>query len=249
MMNLLVLYSGLDLLLVLILLVIFGLIIYRYGKIYGERKVLKNLLEVGNDESKMSSEKFSRTEKFGVFLGRNWNFVIVFVVIFYFVSQSLFFNHNSNGISNEVETADSLAVEPGQEVIGNNQESAGESQNKNYRNNWSEFITVTRSGFKYSQLGGIYNLEIVLTNKTDKWLETVMVAVDYIKSSGGIYKTEYVIFKDVNPESRMSLPAPDSERGTDVKYRIVSINAPSFNFLWDEDDLVGNGSLDDPWKN
>ena len=121
-------------------------------------------------------------------------------------------------------------------------------KNRNYRNNWSEYVIAERSSYSYSGLGGIYNLSIFLTNKTDYKLAQVQVAVDYIKSAGGIYKTEYVVFENVKPESKMVLPAPNSDRGTKVEFRIYNIYAPSFHFCYDESNPVGNGSINDPWR-
>jgi len=106
-------------------------------------------------------------------------------------------------------------------------------KNKNYRNNWAEYIIATRSSFNYNDFGGIYNLSIYLVNKSEYSLNQVQVAVDYIKSAGGIYKTEFITFENVKPESKMILNAPNSDRGTKIEYRICNIYAPSFHFCFD----------------
>jgi len=121
-------------------------------------------------------------------------------------------------------------------------------KNMEYRNNWSKYISASRSAYNYSAAGGISGLSIVVYNNTSYPINYIAVAVKYITVNGYIHKTETVSFYDITAGSKQALPAPDSERGTSVEYEITNIYAPKFRFCYDAGDLQGNGSINDPWK-
>lgn len=174
--------------------------------------------------------------------------IVFFIALFIIISQNSSSQKSSSSIS-EISTSDALAVSTqSKEELEKVRIEQLNIKNKNFRINWTDYIIAERSSFTYNDLGGIYNLSIYLTNKTEYTLDQVQVAVDYIKAAGGIYKTEFVVFENVKPEIKMVLPAPNSERGTKVEYRIYNIYAPSFHFCYDESNPVGNGSINDPWR-
>lgn len=121
-------------------------------------------------------------------------------------------------------------------------------KNMEYRNNWTKYITASRSAYNYSELGGITNLSIVVSNGTEYTMNYVAVTVKYITVNGYIHKTETVDFYDIQPGTKQALPAPDSERGTKVEYEISIIRSQKLHFCYDSHDLQGNGSINDPWK-
>ena len=104
--------------------------------------------------------------------------------------------------------------------------------NMGYRNNWSRYIAVTSNKFSSSDWGGITDLAVIVYNKTDKKIDEIQVEVDYIKSNGGVFKTEFVSVMNVGPSSSKLVSAPSSERGTSIQMRIQSISAKSFNFCY-----------------
>ncbi|RKS03102.1 DUF4339 domain-containing protein [Flavobacterium sp. 102] len=65
------------------------------------------------------------------------------------------------------------------------------------RNAIEEKVTVSTNQYSYDPLGGISNLDVTVNNTTDYTINEVTVAVDYIKDSGGVYKTEYVTLKNI----------------------------------------------------
>ncbi len=120
-------------------------------------------------------------------------------------------------------------------------------KNMEYRNNWSSYITANRTDFSYSDLGGISDLNIDVTNSTEYVIDELGVVVEYVKANGSIFKTESLYFSNLKPKSKQRLPAPDSERGIDVNYFISYIYAKKFKFCYEINSL-GNGSIIDPWK-
>jgi hypothetical protein len=93
------------------------------------------------------------------------------------------------------------------------------------KNNIRSYVTVSRSGFTYSNLGGISNLSIIVSNSCGYMLDNVRVKVSYIKADGEVWKNEDVDFTYLSPYTQQTLKAPDSERGTTVQYEILSIKS------------------------
>lgn len=121
------------------------------------------------------------------------------------------------------------------------------AKNMNYRNNWATYITSYTGTYSYREIGGIFNLGVTVSNSTEYILDEVVVAVDYIKASGDNYKTENVTLYNISANSTKRVGAPDSDRGTSVKVRIVSIKARAFKFCYDIYG-VGNGNPNDRWQ-
>lgn len=117
------------------------------------------------------------------------------------------------------------------------------AKNTNYRNNWERFIWAKNDKYKYNLLGGITDLEVVVTNETEYILDEVIVSVQYIKDNGAIYKTEAVTVYNVPAQGKASMPAPDSDRGTSVKMEIGAISSKKMHFCYSSD-IDARGSED-----
>src|SRR4051812_37480376 len=68
----------------------------------------------------------------------------------------------------------------------NRQNANNKSQdNKEYtRNHINEYVTVATNEYLYRKIGGIFNLEVNITNSTDYLLENVTIEITYIKTNG-----------------------------------------------------------------
>ena len=64
-----------------------------------------------------------------------------------------------------------------------------EDKAKAARLRWNKLITVTNSNYGIGLLGGIKDLKVIVTNRTDYPLDEVVAKVTYIKANGGIWKT------------------------------------------------------------
>jgi hypothetical protein len=122
-----------------------------------------------------------------------------------------------------------------------------EASQVNIRNNWDRYILVEHSNYTYYRIGGINDLFITVTNNTDYILDYVETTINYIKTNGDIYKTESVIFRNVQPHTWMKNKAPDSNRGTSVSgLQIMSITSSDLNFCYAPGNWANNSS--DPYK-
>ncbi len=113
-----------------------------------------------------------------------------------------------------------------------NANSALTQKNMNYRNNFQKYLTLSRNQYEYSDLGGIYNLEITFTNNTDYVINNANVQVGYIKENGEYFKTEELQFTNVQPNTQETLRAPDSERGLNVDYQFSEIYSKKMHFYY-----------------
>jgi len=188
--------------------------------------------------------------------------LVVVIAILYFLLNRPSSAQGEKGVplykdSLEAVQGRSGSVDPSGEAVANppSPEDADEqariaaltAKNMEYRNNWTSYITASRSDYTTSGVGGVYGLSITISNETEYPLEYVWVAIDYVTVNGYRHKREILTFENIRPRTRQALYAPDSERGTSVSYEIISVSAPAFKFCYDAGS-VGNGSTVDPWK-
>lgn len=169
--------------------------------------------------------------------------ILVAASVYWFVSASD--NHSNPDISTSAELA---SIDPAtslsdEEIERQRINAEITAKNTNYRNNWNRYIWATNGNYKVSPLGGIYDLEVVITNDTEYVIDEVVVSVKYVKDNGAVYKTEPVSIYNVPAQGKASMPAPDSGRGTSVEMEITSMISRRMHFCYDSD-LIVRGSED-----
>ena len=122
---------------------------------------------------------------------------------------------------------------------------ANTEKNKKYRNNWSDYISSTSNRYSYREIGGIFELEVIITNNTEYMLDEVDVQVGYIKDNGSYFKTEIVRVYNINAHSAKSQKAPESERGKSVDMTINGITSRKMHFCYQQGS--GGNNLEDPY--
>ncbi len=119
-------------------------------------------------------------------------------------------------------------------VLKRNSVSALDYSNNYLRKNWNKLIYIDKYDYTYREIGGLWNINIPLINKSEFVIDFIKIRVDYYLKNyfgkGGIYKTEYLDYTNVKPKQKIILKAPDSDRGTSVKSSIIKINSMMFNF-------------------
>jgi hypothetical protein len=110
---------------------------------------------------------------------------------------------------------------------------ASTSANDYLNKNWQTTIFIDKFDYTTRKIGGIWDINIPLVNKNDFIIDYVRVKVEYVKdsdfASGDIYKTEYVNFVNILPNTRQVIKAPDSDRGTQIRTKIVSVKSSKIN--------------------
>ena len=111
------------------------------------------------------------------------------------------------------------------------------------RNHWSKYISLGKLDYKSHSLSGIKAFDVPLFNSTDAVLDRVTVRLDYIKSGGGVYKSETITLNDIQPRSGVNGKAPASSRGTSVNVYITSVTSKKLHFCYPQN----NGNAADPY--
>ena len=156
--------------------------------------------------------------------------------MFYFLKQAEVNLPSSAAEQSLSDTTDSVApAESPEEIRRRRMAEKLAAKNKNYRNNWSSYIKVKPGKMEKSLFGGIYNLEALVSNKTDYPLDVMIISIDYIKESGETHKTEILTVYDIPANGEATVRAPDSDRGTSVKLEIIQISSKRMNFLYSND--------------
>lgn len=114
------------------------------------------------------------------------------------------------------------------------EERKAEERRRHIRNNFSDYLN-TEAKFRYNPvLGGIEDLFITVSNTSEYRFDVITVTVEYIKDSGGIYKTEEVEFNRIKAKGNLTLRAPNSSRGTKVNLYISSASSERLNFFYNK---------------
>lgn len=100
-----------------------------------------------------------------------------------------------------------------------------EDAKERIRNNINLYVTASNNVYSASSWGGIYGLEITVTNETDYLIDNARVKITYIKSNGSVWKDKKFDFSMINPHSSLTLRIPDTERGTSIQYEITAIKS------------------------
>ncbi|MBN9285305.1 MULTISPECIES: DUF4339 domain-containing protein [unclassified Flavobacterium] len=136
---------------------------------------------------------------------RKIGFVILLVLIVIFVVDRINYQRNQDNRINELAHEENIKA----------------SIRENIRN----YVTAGNSNYQYRAIGGISDLKIFVTNGTNYLLDNVKVKVSYIKADGNVWDSKVVDFNILQPSSTTTIDLPDTNRGTSVRYEIVSIKS------------------------
>lgn len=117
-------------------------------------------------------------------------------------------------------------------------------KNRNYRNNIEKYVGASTNRYTYNEMGGISNLDIIVTNNTEYQLDEVNVNIDYIKDNGGIFKSEIVTIYNIPAKQDKSVSAPESNRGTSVNVNIQTISSKKLHICYDNTFAPKVGEID-----
>jgi hypothetical protein len=106
------------------------------------------------------------------------------------------------------------------------------NRKKGYRDNWADFVSFKDTEYLTREIGGIFDLKVTVVNKFDAPIDKLIATISYLNANGDIFKTEDIEFNNVPANSIVTLPAPDSNRGTKVKVSFVSISVKAYDFCF-----------------
>lgn len=163
----------------------------------------------------------------------NWKIEANDLTLYLYNSEKKWFTSSIVGINKftlTLKNNDSDAIS----VLERNNVSASEYSSNYFKKNWDKLIYIAKYDYTYREIGGLWNINIPLINKTEFVIDLVRIRVDYYLKNyfgnGGIYKTEYLDYNNVKPKQKIIQKAPNSDRGTSVKSTIIKINSTMLNF-------------------
>ena len=114
------------------------------------------------------------------------------------------------------------------------EEKKEQEKQKEIRNNWKDYITVSNSNYAYGVLGGINNLSIQFSNKTDYVIDEVWAKVVYVKNNGKPWKTKLIPVYNLQPHSIKKQPLSKVNRGKSVEVTISKIVSKQMSLVYKE---------------
>jgi hypothetical protein len=149
--------------------------------------------------------------------------------------QSLPLVRTSTGLGkrNQKNTAkkDSLTLNPLGNSVGRQTDtsqkqtlvSPTELLSEKVKANPENYVDLATGHFSTGLFGGISAVPITVTNNAPVVMDLVAVTISYIQSNDKVFKTEDIIFNDLEPGETLTEKAPKSPRGVKITTRIRQI--------------------------
>lgn len=107
-----------------------------------------------------------------------------------------------------------------------------EQSKSELRKRWDTYVTADKT-FRTSLLGGISDVYVTVNNNWEYPLDKVEIEVTYIRASGDTYKTEVVEFSSIPPYEKITKKAPNSDRGTNLSLRFLTVKSNKLGLDYD----------------
>lgn len=117
-------------------------------------------------------------------------------------------------------------------------------QKKYYRVNWKNYIHLSLNDYRTGLFGGIHDLQFTVNNGTEFSIDNLAVQIQYVKADGEVFKTEIVNIAGIPAKASRTAAAPDSRRGTSVKWLLLRMTSQEMNFCYSRDKVVAPGDQD-----
>lgn len=86
-------------------------------------------------------------------------------------------------------------------------------------------VTSSVNAYKKGTLGGLSDIQITVSNRSNYTMDRVVVEVNYLLPNDKVFKTEMLEFGGIGPTSTQTKEAPKSPRGVKLQYRIQTISS------------------------
>lgn len=163
-------------------------------------------------------------------------------IIFWQVNRQTAQTETINQLQHEITEREQL--DERQRLLAQQAALALEEKNRNYRNNWDRYISLSHAepSIDYT-FGGISKFQVAITNRTEYIIDQLDVRVLYIRKSGEVWQTKDVSFFNIPAGSTDQKQAPKSVNGVKVEVMIQKIICRKMNFCFP----TGTGQRSDPY--
>ncbi len=154
---------------------------------------------------------------------------IGFAIVIFFLVFIIFSNFNNNANNNDASDSEIIeeAVDTAAVSVANVDDLT------TIRNKIESLIGVSSNKYTVEALGGISNLDIIVTNNSDYMMNSCVVEVRYIQENGDTFQNEFLTFQNIPAHQDKSISAPDSVRGLSVEVSVISIKSSELNLCFD----------------
>jgi hypothetical protein len=88
-----------------------------------------------------------------------------------------------------------------------------------------KLVDITPSKYKVGMLGGISNLQLELTNNSNRELHKVVIEIKYLGPEKKVVNTQTVYFENVSAGAHSTIEVPRSKRGVSISYIVTDIKS------------------------
>ncbi len=124
-------------------------------------------------------------------------------------------------------------------------EAPKDDKEKTARQHWNRLFSVANSSYGIGFLGGIKDLKVVVTNRSDYPLDEAVAKVTYIKANGEVWKTKLITVNGVPAHDSKEQSVPDVGRSKKVAVSLQKLISKKLKFTYTAGKKVAN--LDDPY--
>ncbi len=124
------------------------------------------------------------------------------------------------------------------------QAASAAAREKDYRNNWSNYINIGDLNYQANN-DGISPFDVTVHNGTNAMLDKVVVKVDYVKKDKKTLKSELLTIYNIAPGSSGTATAPEYRRVNNIRPQayITTVTSKKLHLCFP----VNNGNPDDPY--
>ncbi len=83
-------------------------------------------------------------------------------------------------------------------------------------------LQIAANNYKVGFLGGISNLQLLITNPSSEVISNATIVVEFLKPNGSIVKSQNITVDSVQPGGTKTIDVPSSNRGVKVRYHILA---------------------------
>lgn len=117
---------------------------------------------------------------------------------------------------------------------------AADDAAKASRQQWRKLISAANSNYGIGLLGGIKNLEVIITNRTDYPIDQAVAKVTYIKANGEVWKTKLITLYGIPAHDSKDQSVPDVGRGKKVTVSLRKVISKKMKFSYTEGQQIKN---------
>ncbi|HMF72074.1 MAG TPA: hypothetical protein VK616_11395, partial [Flavitalea sp.] len=149
-------------------------------------------------------------------------------------SQKTTFTQTSNTVDSQTDRVAVKAEKPATTLpaVVREEKPVVSANVEDAKKNIRQLVSVQNNKYKTGVLGGISDLQLTVTNKSEFELDAVEVEVEYLGPEKRVVKRQTIVFNNVKPGKEVMQEVPKTNRGITVISTIKGINSKSLGLAY-----------------